>query len=75
MSSPSWQSLQESWHRARSRMHRDPDAASTAARSLLESTCKTGRDEHGTEHENKWDVTHRARRPVTVRELGLDQAP
>lgn len=41
------ESVRDAWTRALERRHNDPEAAVTAARSLLEATCKTILDDHG----------------------------
>lgn len=51
-----WRSVQECWGRALERRDRDPEAAITAARSLLESVCKCILDEASVTYDDHSDL-------------------
>lgn len=54
--------VEEIWQRALSRRYDEPDAAITAARTLIESTCKVLLDELGEEYSEKDDLPRLYRR-------------
>lgn len=49
-------SVRDSWSRALDRRKTDPEAAITAARALLEATCKTILDDHGAAYDDGADL-------------------
>jgi hypothetical protein len=62
--------VRESWQRAMDRVHRDPEGAITAARSLLESACRHVLDEYGVVAEAGISLSKLHR--LAVKELQLD---
>lgn len=51
-----WNEVQAAWHKALERKTTDPEGAITAARTLLESTCKHVLDEAGVSYDAKADL-------------------
>lgn len=61
--------VQEVWQRALERRNEDPEAAITAARTLLESTCKHILDDLGVTYEDRFDLPKLYR--LTAEQLNL----
>jgi len=65
--------IQTYWRKALERKSTDPEGALTAARSLIESTCKHILDEAGETYDDKGDVRALYRQTVTRLNLAPDQ--
>lgn len=63
------ESVTAAWTKALERRHREPDAAITAARTLLESTCKTILDDASVDYTAKDDLPKLYRKVCTVLKL------
>lgn len=61
--------IAEVWQQALERRIKNPDAAITSARNLLESVCKHILDDSGVEYEDKWDLPRLYK--LTSEELSL----
>ncbi len=71
LSSLTLDGVRENWWKIGSRIAANPDAAMTAARTLLESTCKTILDEMGEAPDETGDLARLVKR--TIRVLGLTE--
>lgn len=65
--------VRENWWKIGSRIAGNPDAAMTAARTLLESTCKTILDEIGEKPDESGDLPRLTKQ--TIRSLGFPEGP
>jgi hypothetical protein len=73
LSSLSLRGIRENWWKICSRIAANPDAAMTAARSLLESTCKTILDDNAETPDESGDLARLVKQ--TIRALGFAENP